>query len=188
MRPPSNATSPRPRSAPTPTSALATSPTIARFFRRASLQLGTGPDPARRHSPPTNACSASRPASDDPGLLPIYFQFGRYLLISSSRPGTLAANLQGIWNESVDPPWGSKYTVNINAEMNYWIAERANLADLHTPLFDLIDMTRARGRSASRKTTTTPAASSCTTTPTSGATPALSTASAAASGPWARRG
>src|SRR6185312_57308 len=82
---------------------------------------------------------------NDPGLFPLHFQFGRYLLISSSRPGTLAANLQGIWNESVDPPWGSKYTVNINAQMNYWLADRANLADLHTPLFDLVDSTRAAG-------------------------------------------
>ncbi|MDE3105469.1 MAG: glycoside hydrolase family 95 protein [Acidobacteriota bacterium] len=79
---------------------------------------------------------------EDLGLVPIYTQFGRYLLISSSRPGTLAANLQGIWNESVDPPWGSKYTVNINAQMNYWMAESANLSELHAPLFDLVDSTR----------------------------------------------
>ncbi len=73
------------------------------------------------------------------------------MLISSSRPDTLAANLQGIWNESLDPPWGSKYTVNINAEMNYWIAERTNLSDLHAPLFDLIDSTRAAGAVTAKK-------------------------------------
>ena len=67
------------------------------------------------------------------------------MLISSSRPGTLAANLQGIWNESVDPPWGSKYTVNINAEMNYWFAESANLAEFHLPLFDLLHATLKPG-------------------------------------------
>jgi alpha-L-fucosidase 2 len=73
------------------------------------------------------------------------------MLISSSRPGTLAANLQGIWNESVDPPWGSKYTVNINTEMNYWLAERANLADCHLPLFDLEDATRGPGAVTAKK-------------------------------------
>jgi alpha-L-fucosidase 2 len=73
------------------------------------------------------------------------------MLISSSRPGTLAANLQGIWNESVDPPWGSKFTININTEMNYWLAERANLSDLHTPLFDLIDSTRPAGTVTAQK-------------------------------------
>ena len=88
---------------------------------------------------------------EDVALLPIYFQFGRYMLISSSRPGTLAANLQGIWNESVDPPWGSKYTVNINTEMNYWLAERANLADCHLPMFDLQHATRGPGSVTAKK-------------------------------------
>jgi alpha-L-fucosidase 2 len=73
------------------------------------------------------------------------------MLTSSSRPGTLPANLQGIWNESLDPPWGSKFTVNINAEMNYWMAESANLADLHLQLFDLLDSTRASGSETARK-------------------------------------
>jgi alpha-L-fucosidase 2 len=114
------------------------------FFRRASLELGNTPDP--NASLPTDERMAHiKSGSTDLGLLPIYFQYGRYLLISSSRPGTLAANLQGIWNDSVDPPWGSKYTININTEMNYWIAERTNLADIHTPLFDLLDMTRSCG-------------------------------------------
>lgn len=116
------------------------------IFRRASLQLG----PPKAADPNAHLATDVRMArikggADDPGMLPIYFQFGRYMLISSSRPGTLAANLQGIWNDSVNPPWGSKYTVNINAEMNYWIADRTNLADIHTPFFDLIDMTRGPG-------------------------------------------
>jgi alpha-L-fucosidase 2 len=81
----------------------------------------------------------------DEFLLETYYHFGRYMLISSSRPGTLAANLQGIWNKFINPPWGCKYTVNINAEMNYWMAEAANLADVHEPLFDLLDMTRGPG-------------------------------------------
>ncbi len=113
-----------------------------RFFRRASFQLGLDPQTAM----PTDVrMQHIKQGGEDTHLIPLYFQFGRYLLISSSRPGTLAANLQGIWNESVDPPWGSKYTININAEMNYWLAERTNLADCHTPLFDLIDSARVPG-------------------------------------------
>jgi hypothetical protein len=84
-------------------------------------------------------------ASDTP-LIALYFQFGRYLLISSSRPGTMAANLQGIWNESLAPPWESKYTININIQMNYWPAEVTNLSALHAPLFDLIDRGKEDGR------------------------------------------
>jgi len=113
-----------------------------RFFRRAEIRMG---DDANAAVPTDQRMQRIKEGGEDVGLLPIYFQFGRYMLISSSRPGTLAANLQGIWNESVDPPWGSKYTVNINAEMNYWLAERANLADCHLPLFDLEDATRGPG-------------------------------------------
>lgn len=76
---------------------------------------------------------------DDPHLAALYFQFGRYLLIASSRPGSQPANLQGVWNESLTPPWGSKYTVNINTEMNYWPAELTNLSECHEPLFDLLE-------------------------------------------------
>ena len=121
------------------------------IFRRASLQLGDTPTPDPSRSLPTDErMRRIRAGGEDPALLPIYFQYGRYLLIASSRPGTLAANLQGIWNDSVNPPWGSKYTVNINTEMNYWIAERTNLADLHTPMFDLIDSTRSAGARVAR--------------------------------------
>ncbi|RMF91874.1 MAG: glycoside hydrolase family 95 protein [Planctomycetota bacterium] len=76
---------------------------------------------------------------DDPGLAVLYFQFGRYLLMSSSRPGSQPANLQGIWNESLTPPWESKYTTNINVEMNYWPAEVCNLSECTEPLFDVLD-------------------------------------------------
>ncbi len=113
-----------------------------RYFRRAAITFGPDPNAA---TPTDQRMAAVKAGGEDIHLLPIYFQFGRYMLISSSRPGTLAANLQGIWNESVDPPWGSKYTVNINAEMNYWFAESANLAELHLPLFDLLHATRAPG-------------------------------------------
>ena len=73
-----------------------------------------------------------------PNLEALGFQFGRYLLVSSSRAGGQPANLQGIWNESVSPPWGSKYTININTEMNYWPAEVCNLSECHQPLFDML--------------------------------------------------
>lgn len=83
---------------------------------------------------------------EDLGLQALYYQYGRYLLISSSRPGSLPANLQGIWNEHMMPPWDSKYTININAQMNYWPAEPGNLAECHEPLFDLIERMREPGR------------------------------------------
>ncbi len=119
-----------------------------RLFRRAEIQLGADANAA---VPTDLRVQHIKDGGEDVALLPIYFQFGRYLLISSSRPGTLAANLQGIWNESVDPPWGSKYTVNINTEMNYWLAERANLAECHLPLFDLEDTTRGPGPLTAKK-------------------------------------
>lgn len=112
------------------------------YFRRASISFGPDPNAA---VPTDLRVAALKAGHEDVHLLPIYFQFGRYLLISSSRPGTLAANLQGIWNESVDPPWGSKYTININTEMNYWFAQSANLDELHLPLFDLLHATLKPG-------------------------------------------
>lgn len=119
-----------------------------RYFRRVSFSLG--PDP-KAATPTDERVKAIKEGGEDVQLLPIYFQFGRYMLISSSRPGTLAANLQGIWNESVDPPWGSKYTVNINAEMNYWFAESANLSECHLPLFDLLHATVRPGTITAKK-------------------------------------
>jgi alpha-L-fucosidase 2 len=121
-----------------------------RFFRRSAITVGPAED-ANAAVATDKRLQKIKAGGEDLGLLGIYFQFGRYLLISSSRPGTLAANLQGIWNESVDPPWGSKYTVNINIQMIYWLAERASLSDLHAPLFDLIDRTRTPGYVTARK-------------------------------------
>ncbi|SFB25868.1 alpha-L-fucosidase 2 [Cohnella sp. OV330] len=96
---------------------------------------------------PTNERLASlERGEDDPGLVSLYFQYGRYLLISSSRPGSLPANLQGIWNPHFLPPWDSKYTININAQMNYWPAENCNLSECHLPLFELIERMREPGR------------------------------------------
>jgi alpha-L-fucosidase 2 len=76
---------------------------------------------------------------DDPALAALYFQYGRYLLIASSQPGGQPANLQGLWNQELNPPWESKWTLNINCEMNYWPAETANLGECTGPLFDMID-------------------------------------------------
>lgn len=87
----------------------------------------------------------------DSGLSELYFDFGRYLLISCSREGSLPANLQGIWNGSMNPSWDSKYTININTEMNYWPAEVCNLSECHRPLFELIKRMVPNGRITARK-------------------------------------
>ena len=116
-----------------------------RLFRRVKLDLGTSA--AARL--PTDERIAKFATADDPQLAALYFQFGRYLLISSSRPGTQPANLQGIWNESMSPPWGSKYTININTEMNYWPAEPTNLAELTEPLVKMVsELTETGARTA----------------------------------------
>ena len=86
-----------------------------------------------------NASMPIKSGADDPALAALYFQFGRYLLLSSSRPGSQPANLQGIWNKDTVPAWGSKYTTNINLQMNYWHAEVANLSECGMPVYDMID-------------------------------------------------
>jgi alpha-L-fucosidase 2 len=121
-----------------------------RYASRANVRLVDGPDPLRDVAT-DKRIERLRNGSDDSGLIATYFQYGRYMLISSSRPGTLPANLQGIWNESLDPPWGSKFTININTEMNYWMADSANLGELHAQLFDLLDSTRTFGSATARE-------------------------------------
>lgn len=79
------------------------------------------------------------------------FHYARYLMIASSKPGTQCANLQGIWNHDLRAPWSSNYTVNINTEMNYWMAEKANLSDCHEPLFDLVERTASRGKKTAKE-------------------------------------
>jgi alpha-L-fucosidase 2 len=119
-----------------------------RLFRRVRLEL---PVNASAHALPTDErLRRVQKGETDEDLLALYFQYGRYLLIASSRPGSLAANLQGKWNDSLSPPWGSKYTININTEMNYWLAESTNLSELHDPLFDLIERRREDGRRVAR--------------------------------------
>jgi len=88
---------------------------------------------------PTDERLKSIQSTPDPQMASLSYQFGRYLLISSSRPGTQPANLQGIWNKDMNPMWDSKYTTNINTEMNYWSAESANLSELAQPLFQMIE-------------------------------------------------
>ena len=87
---------------------------------------------------------------DDPALIALYFQYGRYLMISSSREGTQPANLQGIWNEKRKPPWACNYTININAEMNYWPAETCNLPECHKPLLKLIKELSENGKDTAK--------------------------------------
>lgn len=110
-------------------------------YRRMSLQLGAA-DAAVSAVPTDERVKRVSAGADDLGLQQLYFQFGRYLLISSSRPDGLPANLQGLWAAGITNPWGSKYTINVNTEMNYWLAEPAGLSDTTLPLINLIDMVR----------------------------------------------
>ncbi len=115
------------------------------LFRRVELDLGEEPDLA------TDRRIAVAKTQDDPALAALYFQFGRYLLIASSRPGGQPANLQGLWNEQLRPPWGSKWTTNINLQMNYWLAETGALWETQAPLWDLIDDLRTTGAETARQ-------------------------------------
>ena len=92
-----------------------------------------------------------RDGERDLGLVETYFNFGRYLLISSSRPGSMPANLQGIWCDSYVPMWDSKYTININTQMNYWAAESCGLGDCHKPLLEMLDRARENGRATAKE-------------------------------------
>ncbi|MEQ9375852.1 MAG: glycoside hydrolase family 95 protein [Imperialibacter sp.] len=104
------------------------------YFDRVKLDLGT----TEAVKLPTDERLKNFSTANDPQFATLYFQYGRYLLISSSQPGGQPANLQGIWNNKMKPPWDSKYTININAEMNYWPAEKTNLAELHEPFLAMV--------------------------------------------------
>lgn len=106
-----------------------------RLYRRLAIDLGTTP----AADLPTDERIAANVTLADPALAALYVQYGRYLMISSSRPGTQPANLQGIWNDLTSPPWGSKYTANINLEMNYWLPDPANLAECFEPLIKMVE-------------------------------------------------
>jgi alpha-L-fucosidase 2 len=118
------------------------------LFRRVSLRLG--PSNGSKDDVPT-AERIRRYANDrDPALAALFFQYGRYLMIASSRSGGQPANLQGIWNDQLKPPWESKYTVNINAEMNYWLTEPGNLSECGEPLFQALTEIAQSGRETAR--------------------------------------
>jgi len=117
-----------------------------KYFNRVNFDLGTTP----AANNPTDERIRNFSKSDDPELVSMYYQFGRYLLICSSQPGGQAANLQGIWNGSTNPMWDSKYTININTEMNYWPAEKCNLSEMHEPLIKLIRELSESGKETAR--------------------------------------
>jgi alpha-L-fucosidase 2 len=116
-----------------------------KLFNRVSLDLGTSPAAQL----PTDERIKAYATGHDPALVTLYYQYGRYLLIGSSRPGGQPANLQGLWNDLTSPPWGSKFTININTEMNYWPAETTNLGETMEPLLAMVlDLTKTGARTA----------------------------------------
>ena len=117
-----------------------------KYFHRVRIDLGTSDSTNN----PTDVRVAHFAGGDDPQLVSLYFQFGRYLLISSSQPGGQPANLQGLWNDVLFPPWGSKYTTNINTEMNYWPSEVTNLPEMHEPLVQMIRELSESGQQTAR--------------------------------------
>jgi alpha-L-fucosidase 2 len=116
-----------------------------RLFNRVTLDLGAST------SQPTAERVRAFGEGTDPGLAALYFQYGRYLLIASSRAGSQPATLQGLWNESMSPPWGSKYTININTEMNYWPALSTNLAETMDPLTAMVSDLSVTGARTARE-------------------------------------
>ena len=115
-----------------------------KYFRRVSLDLGH----TSQADKPTDVRVKEFAVSNDPQLVSLYFQFGRYLLISCSQPGGQPANLQGIWNDKLNPAWKCRYTTNINAEMNYWPAEVTNLSEMHEPFLQMIRELYENGQEA----------------------------------------
>ncbi|RYY21393.1 MAG: glycoside hydrolase family 95 protein [Cytophagaceae bacterium] len=116
------------------------------YFDRVSLNLGV----TAAAQKPTDVRLANFASGQDPALAALYFQYGRYLLITSSQPGGQPANLQGIWNDKLKGPWDSKYTVNINTEMNYWPAEVTNLTEMHQPLMAMLKDLSVTGQQSAR--------------------------------------
>lgn len=121
-----------------------------RLFDRVRLRLDDPDGEAKAALPTDERLKRLRDGERDAGLEALFFHYGRYLLMASSRPGTLPANLQGIWSDSHTPPWEADYHLNINLQMNYWPAEVANLPECHEPVFDLLDRLRANGRETAK--------------------------------------
>lgn len=120
------------------------------YFNRVSLRIGPA-DSAAPDLPTPQRLQALSEGKSDSGLMQLYFDFGRYLLISSSRPGGLPANLQGIWAEELQTPWNADWHLNVNVQMNYWPAEVCNLSELHQPLFALIHSLQEPGSRTAKK-------------------------------------
>ncbi|RIJ49777.1 glycoside hydrolase family 95 protein [Maribellus luteus] len=118
-----------------------------KYFKRVNIDLGKSEASNR----PTSERLSTFKQDEDPSLVALLYQFGRYLLISSSRPGTQPANLQGIWNDRLAPPWDSKYTININTEMNYWPAEMTNLSELTDPLISMVQDLSVTGQNVAKE-------------------------------------
>ena len=121
------------------------------YFKRVESDFGKTADEVRKLPTRLRLDRIKGGAHDDPELIATYFQYGRYLLIASSRPGCLPANLQGLWNPYSNAPWGSDYHLNINIQMNYWPAETTGLAEMHGPFFDLIRSCQAPGKEMARR-------------------------------------
>jgi len=117
-----------------------------KYFNRVKLDLGT----TAAADLPTDKRLENFRNTNDPQMVSLYYQFGRYLLISCSQPGGQPANLQGIWNHRLNPAWDSKYTININTEMNYWPAERTNLSEMHQPLIQMVKELSVTGQETAR--------------------------------------
>jgi len=118
-----------------------------RLFHRCQVDLGGWETAAR---PTDQRVTAAGDGAEDPALAVLYFQFGRYLLMGSSRPGNLPANLQGLWNEHINAPWHADYHININIQMNYWPAEVTNLSECHEPFFDFVEGLVPNGRKTAK--------------------------------------
>ena len=118
---------------------------------RMQLMFGTKRQQEAASYPTDKRLNMLKNGKEDPALYALYFQYGRYLLLSSSRGDSLPANLQGIWNNSLTPPWDSKFTININTEMNYWIAESGNLSECHLPYFTFLKRICENGRKTARE-------------------------------------
>ncbi|MFN8431943.1 MAG: glycoside hydrolase family 95 protein [Spirosomataceae bacterium] len=117
-----------------------------KYFNRVKIDLGT----SSQENLPTDERLKNFREVNDQQFVALYYQYGRYLLISSSQPGGQPANLQGIWNHRINPPWDSKYTININAEMNYWPAEKTNLSELHEPFLKMVQELSETGKETAK--------------------------------------
>ena len=121
------------------------------YFDRLDVDFGKTPDEVLALPTRERLQRIKKGKHDDPDLIETYFQFGRYLLIASSRPGCFPANLQGVWNPHKKAPWGADYHLNINSQMNYWPAEATHLPEMHEPLFDLIRYFQPNGKEMAKK-------------------------------------